>query len=826
VLLHVSTFACVTDATPRAVTLDFPHDLDDFRVGGKDGPLWSPALFRGTRRLDAEVVSVCALVLDYDAKHGPYDPAELVERWCGYTHVIHSTHTPGGYRVILPYAAPISADVHRSVYLWALGLDDRADASCKNPSRAFYRPTCRDLDTEPVFGYTEGALLDVDRLQIDLRVRPAGSAHPSKPPAPTSPTASAATTGAGAADVYASLDGPQQRESLALIETRCAFAAHARADAATLPEPEWYAWLSLVARCVDGDTLVHDIGSAHPGYSGYETEEKYARAKAVGPATCAHVRTLSPACKGCPLQVTSPVQLGRDTTHEVPVPEEDLQAAVTQAEGFLDVARRDEDKAIVAVEMARRRLALLRSATSTASEEDVEAAVVALSGARAGQRAAERTRRGREKELRAARDRISVEGLPAGADPAVWQRLRMQAKAPMPADTLANVLTILDTDPRWSSRFSYDDFSLDVCLDGQPIPEEHATSLTAKLGYDYALDTVTPRVMECMRVAAKKRAFHPVRDWLDGLKWDGTSRVGDLLLRGFGADPLHDEALVREVGTQFIVSLVARVRKPGEKVDTMLILTGKQGMFKSTSFETLVGAPWFLSTKLDLSSKDSYIALRGKWLVEFGEMAAVKRTDDNTSKGWMSNKVDNYRAPYAKRAEDHPRQTVACGSTNEDEFLMDPTGYRRYRPFPVGRADIAWIGEHREQLFAEASVLYAAGKTWWFDEGTEWAERMQKWAAPYQTTHPWAETVVAWLEQTAKVPMREVFTITDVLVHALGKNVGDVTKVEHTDVGNILRAVGCPRSGRTMQDGVYTSRYRRPAGMGVGGKVVEMRVRA
>lgn len=815
--LTVSFFSCVTDATPRVGEVPWPAGFDSFREGEKDGPLWSPALFEGARRLDAAVTTVRALVLDYDAKHGPYDPAELSERWQQYEHVLHSTHTPGGYRVILPYAEPVDPATHRAMYAWALQQDDRADPSCRNPSRAFYLPSCRPgLDDEPVFGYVHGALLGVDGGKVDLR-----TSSPSRAPSTTSkapPSVAQKATAGGAADPYASLDGPQQREDIALIESRCAFAAHARADAATLSEPEWYAWLSIVARCHDGDTLVHDVGSAHPGYSREETDAKYERARAVGPATCAHVRSLSPACKGCPLQVTSPVQLGRAETE----PDEDLQAAVTQAEEFLDVARRDEDKALVAVEKARRRLAVLRQANSTGSDDDVEAAVAALSGARAGQRAAERTRRGRERELAQARSRVSVEGLPTGADPAVWQRLRMQAKAPLPAATLGNVLAILDGDPRWSSRFSYDGFTLEVCLDQKPIPEEEATRLTAKFAYDYALDTQTVLVTECVRAVARRRVFHPVRDWLDGLRWDGVSRVGDLLVSGFGALVREDEGLVREIGKQFLVSLVARVWRPGEKVDTMLVLTGKQGMFKSTSFETLVSQPWFLSTKLDLTNKDSYIQLRGKWLVEFGEMAAMKRADDSTSKGWLSNRVDNYRAPYAKRAEDHPRQTVACGSANVDELLMDPTGYRRYRPVGVDRADIEWISRNREQLFAEAVVLYKAGERWWFDEGSPWGERMRKWAAPYQTTHPWTETVVAWLEQTAKTGKYGSFTTVDVLCLALGKNVGDLTEREQTAVGNVLRLIGCPRVGRTHQEGWHTTRYARPEGLGVGAKIIEV----
>ena len=395
-----------------------------------------------------------------------------------------------------------------------------------------------------------------------------------------------------------------------------------------------------------------------------------------------------------------------------------------------------------------------------------------------------------------------------------------------PLTNVANVLTVLDTDPRWSSRLTYDAFALDVCLDGAPLPEEQGTRLVGKLGTDYHLDTSTNVLLECVRATALDRSFHPVRNWLDGLRWDGTARLQDLTLRGFGALPQGDEGLVRLLGERFLLSMVARVMKPGEKVDTMLVLTGKQGMFKTTSFRTLVGQRWFANTKMDLANKDSFINLQGKWLVEFGEMAAVKAADDNVSKGWLSAEVDRFRAPYAKRAEDHPRQSVACGTTNADEFLQDPTGYRRYWPLSVRRADIAWLEEAREQLFAEAVVLYRAGRVWWFDEDTDEAARLKRFAAPYQTSHPWTEEIVRWLESTVGDRNLDVFSVVTVLTRCLQKPVQDIKRSDQTDVGNILKNIGCERLDRGDDEGFYTTRYRRPARMLVarakGGPVVNI----
>lgn len=885
--LQVSLFAHTHVGVPTIRFVSFPHDFNDFREAdgtpvegvkdpGKDGLLWSPAIFgpspveqftyrKGvgrvlscavgeTRRNKPCVVSVCALVLDYDYGSTPAD--EVVARWAQHAHVLHSTYTPGRWRVILPYAAPVTPEAHDAMYAWAIARENagarRIDTSTSDASRIFYWPTCRtDVDAEPVFGYNPGELLDpartdLPRLDSPRRTRSSGS-PPSQAP-PYSPangdTAAGPTEESG---TYAGLARTEQREDLTLIESRCRFMAHVRADAATLPQPEWYAALGIIARCRGGDDLAHEVSAPYPTYSPDETEETYQRAKAsAGPRTCADIRKLvgpAGACRGCTLQVTSPVLLGRAAAQSAGRPAaeivaakdsaylddapagapaagdaEDLQVQAAEAHARYQQARLAEDAAVLVLEAARRRLTLLRRA-NTSSEDDLAEGVKGLGDAREQHRFCERVRKAREKEHAAIKAKLGVEGLPPGADPNVWQRLRLNREG-NPLACMANLLAVLDDDPRWSSRLTYDAFALDVCLDGAPLPEEQATRLAGKLGADYHLDASTPLLLEGVRAVACARRFHPIQDWLGGLRpWDGTPRVRDLLLRGFGADPAGDEELVVRIGEQFMLSLLARAYKPGAKVDTMLVLTGKQGMYKSTSFEALVGTPWFLSTKLDLHNKDSFIQLRGKWLVEFGELAAVKRADDNVSKGWLSSSVDNYRAPYARRAEDHPRSTVACGTTNEEEFLADPTGYRRYRPVSVGRADIAWIREHREMLFAEALVIRAAGgerATWWFDESDDpasWAKRLKKFVGVYVTLPPWTETVHAWLEATATDRTLEVFSIMQVLTRAVQKPAVDVRREDQTVVGNILKYLECERVDRMEQGGHTVTRYRRSARM-------------
>lgn len=819
--LASSLFSSLTTTTPQPTELAWPHAFEEFYdvpEGGKDSvPLWSPARFRGQRRLSADVESLSALVLDYD---GDFDPASILAAWRGYECVVHSTYTPGSYRVILPYASPLPSAQHAAVWAWAKARDPRIDGACKDLARAYYLPTCR-LDGEPRYGYARGERLAVDRLPVDLRPGPSGRSPSPSIPHPAGPReVSRDTPGGGSApSAYAGIEAGEQTRDWALVQSRCQFARHAVEDAATLAEPEWYAALGIVARCRGGDALAHDISRPYAGYSAWETDQKYTRAKQVGPPTCAHIRSISAACEGCPLSVTSPVLLGRVERAAV-VEEADPQEALREARETYARARADEDTARVALDRAKRMLRAVRSLRSGASEDDIEASVRALSAAEDDYRVAERIRTAADKALKRAMARTSLAGLPPGADPGVWGRLAMGKDKPAP--TIANCMLILGEDPKWSSRLSYDSFSVEVCLDREPLAEERATEITAQLGYDYGIELSTNMVTECVRAVARRRPFHPVREYLAGLTWDGVPRLRDLTFLGFGASPdCRDPELLVLLVERFLLSILARVYEPGEKVDTMLVLVGPQGAKKSTALETLVGAQWFGATKLDLANKDSFMQMRGKLLYEIGEMEGIKKADANLSKQWLSSRIDTYRAPYARRAEDHPRQTVMAGSTNELEILLDATGFRRYWICPVRRADTDWIAANRDAIWAEALALRAAGHRWWFNEGDEENERLRVHTLPYQQVHPWAEVIYEWV---AARPNDEPFSVTTVMRSALGQMMTGLSQGEATIVGTILRHyVGCPAE-RVFDGGKRPTMYSRPEWMRkpAAGKVVQL----
>lgn len=219
---------------------------------------------------------------------------------------------------------------------------------------------------------------------------------------------------------------------------------------------------------------------------------------------------------------------------------------------------------------------------------------------------------------------------------------------------------------------------------------------------------------EAVRMVAYRRRYHPVREYLLGLQWDQVPRLATWLRRAvLEEDEFDDRAPLQRylarVGTWFLQGMVARVLQPGVKFDYMLILEGAQGMRKSTLLATLAG-DWFADTGLTLGEKDSYQQLQGRWLYEFPELDAFSKADVTKIKAFIASVADYFRASFDKRARDYPRQLVFGGTTNEDHYLTDATGNRRFWPVRVTRQiDIDWVREVRDQLFAEAVQRWREG---------------------------------------------------------------------------------------------------------------------
>lgn len=299
-----------------------------------------------------------------------------------------------------------------------------------------------------------------------------------------------------------------------------------------------------------------------------------------------------------------------------------------------------------------------------------------------------------------------------------------------------------------------------------------------------------------MTVADEYR-YHPVRDYLLGLpEWDGQSRLPRLMVDVFGAD---DNEYTAHLGISMLVSAVARVLKPGCKVDEMIILEGGQGLGKSTAIRQLFHADWYVELSEAPDNKDFFLTIQGAWAVEIGELQAFSKANITMVKMAITRRDDKFRPPYATRPVNHLRQCVFIGTTNATEYLIDSTGGRRFLPVTCRKADVGYVEEWRDQLWAEAVKRYQDGFQWWqVPKGLAEDEQDQRYVED-----PWEERISEYLEGHAPAPSyppwrnggaRSAYinkvTIRELMEYALKLDVGRQGKQEQRRVGDIMRHLG------------------------------------
>jgi hypothetical protein len=239
---------------------------------------------------------------------------------------------------------------------------------------------------------------------------------------------------------------------------------------------------------------------------------------------------------------------------------------------------------------------------------------------------------------------------------------------------------------------------------------------------------------------------NPIVEWLQSLRWDGTARVEKMLSAGWGVEdtPYHSV-----IAKNLLTSMVARVMQPGCQVDTMTIFEGKQGIYKSKALEVL-GGPWYVAASDKMDTKDFKVTCHTGWIIDIVELGSFKYADFAAIKGVITGRTDSFRPPYGRSTSEYKRHFVLVGTTNDDAYLRDVTGNRRFVPINCGnnKIDIEWIAANREQLFAEAYALYASGYEWWTEPpGILQAQAMR------MTYDPWDGHLDAVLTDVMKQPV-------------------------------------------------------------------------
>jgi len=332
-----------------------------------------------------------------------------------------------------------------------------------------------------------------------------------------------------------------------------------------------------------------------------------------------------------------------------------------------------------------------------------------------------------------------------------------------------------------------------------PFLQEHRAEIHDQDAAEFAFwaaeqisaDFKSSQALEAIEVTAKRHPFHPVQDYLRRLRWDGTPRLDSWLEDVFGvpSTPYH-----QAVGAKFLIAAVARAMRPGCQMDTMMVLMGKQGVGKTSAVrELLPDFAWYAETTESPANKDFYQSLRGKWIVEIGELHSFRNADWTKIKQMLSAKVDTYRASYAHFAKDYPRQCVFIGTTNDDTWNRDATGARRFWPVNVLDVNLDYVRHQRDQLWAEAFLRYTQGEDWWTVPVEEAADVQD---SVYETD-PWQEPIRKWL---AKCGLPYV-TSTTVMIDGLQIEVSKVDLKGQRRVADCLKRLGYERIKKRV-DGV------------------------
>lgn len=341
----------------------------------------------------------------------------------------------------------------------------------------------------------------------------------------------------------------------------------------------------------------------------------------------------------------------------------------------------------------------------------------------------------------------------AGADDAWLSALSIDKKGNV-ENAIKNAMLIIEHDPRLAGKLKYDAFANRAYVadavpwtkDGEHDWRDNDDSgLRLFMESNYGL-TVAYKIDDAKNLVFEKHRYHPVRDYLNDLEWDGVERLERLFIDYLGAE---DTVYTREAAVCHMVAAVARVMRPGTKYDQMLTLVGAQGIGKST-FVSKIAKGWYSDSLDTMKGKEAAELIQGVWHVEIGELNATRKADRDAVKAFLSKQEDIYRVAYAKNTSRFPRQCVFWGTTNDARFLRDPTGDRR--TWPIDCHDIIPtksifedLDKEIDQIWAEAYTLFKAGHSLLLsDEAKKIALEKQQ---DHKEDAPLAGLIEAYLDQ-------------------------------------------------------------------------------
>lgn len=335
----------------------------------------------------------------------------------------------------------------------------------------------------------------------------------------------------------------------------------------------------------------------------------------------------------------------------------------------------------------------------------------------------------KERAAKYTNDFDDVESLTGDDTDDSWMRKLQRTKSGVPESNPYNCIWIMQHDPQLKNRFGLDEFAHRIVVLGNlPWRTVNGSDLwgdTDDACIRNYLSTVYQIkgkgiIDDAITEVMNQNKFHPVREYLTALNWDGTERVDSLFIDFIGAE---DTPYIRAVTRKWLCGAIARVMEPGIKFDTAIVLYGEQGLGKSVILERL-GGKWFNNTLQDIKTKDALEQIQGAWINELAELSPTYKNDNEIVKAFLSRTTDRFRVPYGRRTEEYPRQCVFAGSTNNLLFLKDRTGNRRFWPISGNKrrkVRNSWdlSKDEVDQIWAEAFTMWANGESLVLDESLE-----------------------------------------------------------------------------------------------------------
>lgn len=372
----------------------------------------------------------------------------------------------------------------------------------------------------------------------------------------------------------------------------------------------------------------------------------------------------------------------------------------------------------------------------------------------------------------------------------------------------ANLMIVLRNTPQWRGVVSYDEFLQVVWLekpvprhDGK-VPNDWRSRYWSDADLAEAVEwvqldifaTVSPEKvqMAVKQFAIQNGSFHPVRDYLSALKWDGGNRLGHWLETYLGAVAESDgqQEYLSVIGTKWMVSAVARIFDPGCQADHVIVLDGEQGIGKSTAFKILGGDSFSDGLPSNVHTKDARDHVRGKWIIEFPELSQMNKTEVEAIKAFITRREERFRPAYGRNEVIYPRQCVFCGTTNKEEYLRDETGNRRFWPVKVTKIELDKLAANRDQLWAEAVVLYQNGEPWHLIDQNIIDTATAEQSGRYQSD-AWEGPIVKYLFE------KDMVTVSETLLNAIGMDISKQGRTDQNRVVAILTENGFKRGKRT-----------------------------